>query len=320
MLYLKPPKTFTNGEIICPEGINRNMLACQETLERFAQKLWRRQIHVFKADSNGIFYVYPLLNTIDYIIERITIYGTYEGSPTLRWSYNVGMTTTDETFALPVNGNEGNYYSGTVIPGTFISGDLEETESGSFTVRVDNATVHDLKVCIAIRTRKGVPGDTTSPIMEVSPVLYEDQTSLTAESFLDNKNTLLEFANDHFTLARPQGLFSAQIHNVLSTTPTYISRRNIFNVGNIKVTRIVGLVELNNTGDSPHTVTVRYGFGTPTNTITVNMDSLPYGSSQSFDTGAISITSSDKFVIQVENSSSTISANVTVNVENIKII
>ena len=238
MIYNKPPKDWESGEQIGPEGINRNSLLMRQTLDEWSSFRYRRTNTSTMRNAITL----PSLSSNPYVVERIQVFGTYSGDPIL----NFGT----ETFALPVNGNKGEFYIGTVLPATLISG-------------IDNVVQYDINFTggntDSMRIAFGLRTDRFSTFPAIPDLeLYSDEDVLDATTWNAKIAQFQSFANTIAVNEFPREIDYMSYEDMTVANP---QTDRVLGAGNVNYSRLVGKIRMDTLGSVGQTVTINYGFG-----------------------------------------------------------
>lgn len=313
MIPTSAPKTWVTGEQITPEAINRNFLAAQQKFESFAEKQWRQQNIIFPVLVNSYFFDIPVIAGVDYIIDRITVFGTYAGSKTIRYGKTSLLDSFYTDVDLPADGNGGEYYIGTIFPSLVAQGSAEATNNSRYYCQLFSggsevsSPTDTLAVCISIRTRKGTAGQPYSTRVSDNGALtlIEDLDVLSATTYNDNVTLLTDFRNAAVAAAHPVGLFSATFSNITNGISAYLARERICGSKPLTVREIAGRIQLASAGAGGQTVTIRWGFGTASNSTSV---SVAGQTEVNFASGVLNLTNNprtDDFIIEATTNGAT---------------
>jgi hypothetical protein len=257
MLKFVPPATWDGyGSQITPEKLNRNLLAAQQQLEDYAEQQWRRW-SAFAPLANTI--ALPAITDSPYVVERITIYGEYTGQPTLTFG--------TETFLLPPNGFDGEFYSGTVLPGFLVTG-TNYASTYNISVSGSNTT---LFAVIGLRSSRSPNASTVC--YSANLATWSDGEVLSPSKFDLQLTDLGDFASNWTAGAQQPDDFGLVVFPAFTTATAEVERAvKMPGSGGCQIVKILGTIHLAVAGVGGQTVRVSYGFNTATNNVDIDVD------------------------------------------------
>lgn len=273
-IFQDPPgKWRQDSELITPEKLNRNLLAAKQSVEDFARDRWRCfTIHTPLAlSSDGVIAKLPSFTGFDYVVEYVSLYGTYSGDVTLTY----GLSGAQTVLELPATANEFGY---TVLPGVTVTG---SDFSSIFEVKLSGGT-YALRGVIGLRVARS----TASPVMSTLFDTWQENEVLDAVKFNSQKTALANFASSFTssTSIKPHSITRVTFNDFSSTTNTLHTTDRLPGSGPAIVRRIVGRVQMASSGNFGQSVTVSAGFGSLT---TVATPSVAFLSEVWFSSGTL---------------------------------
>jgi hypothetical protein len=309
MIHSIPPVDWLDGyQQITPEKLNRTLLAAKAQLEECARNRWRTWDISYPISRDLQFCNLPLVDGFQYVVDRITISGTYTGQPTIYFKQE--DDSTPEEFVLPADGNGGLTYSGTIFAGKIVDG-----YTGSPAANTNNFVVYsdvqltDMKCTVSLRSSRGLLSDTTNMS---SITLYKDEDVLTAARFTADKTVISNFQDsDICTTASgsPKQLSMLCFNkNIKSTTPIYLRTDRQPGSQTSKGTyfrKLLTVLNMNFPVEPGQEIRLYYGLNTASSNILISTE----GQTQCYAYVDLSATdfnrnpsnSADDFVVTIEN-------------------
>jgi hypothetical protein len=307
MIFSTAPSTFVNGEQLSPEKLNRLLMAAKNQLEEQAQKRWRHWDVLYPPNASVNLAQLPLIADRQYVVDRITIEGTYTGTPTIYWKL-AGDSTPRGSFAL-ADGVTANVVNKVVFPGIVLDGTAVATNSNNFLLYSD-VSLPNVGVTISLSSPRISLSDTG-----VMPAitLYKDGDTLTAADFNAKKLIIDTFANDLDNNSLPVAVFCAQFRDFNSNTQSYLLSERFpadqamtLGTGGMTVRAMTAVYELASTGAGGQTITISRGFNTASNSVVTSVENTTTGvidlGTTSFQNSTRSVSSSSEdWVITAES-------------------
>jgi hypothetical protein len=190
MIQTIPPATWDGYQQITPEMLNRNILAAKAQLEEQARNRWRAWDVLVAPTSNVYICQLPMTGKFDYIIDRISMSGTYSGQPVLSW-WASGDT---QSFTFPADGFQGEEYNNTLFAGELMDGYTSPSIYGPFHALFElfsTVALPNMQFTISCRSVRPYLNDSIT-LPEIT--LYKDDDVLTATRFQSAIDTISTFA------------------------------------------------------------------------------------------------------------------------------
>jgi len=303
MFFSTTPITFDTGAQLSPDKINDLILQASKELQREGSQRYRTFEIAYPVMISTKICSLPSIDDIEYIVESITLTGTYADQPSVSWQYRYDSEAR-QTVQFPANGNNGESYTCVIRPQAKVSG-----PTGTLDLIVTSTTaLASMRAVVICKSVRGALSD--NPIIP-NVSLYKDQQVLTAAAFNAVKTTLSNYQTEIDPTTRPTNIWGVSISNVASTTDVSAREIRFPGVSIDYVTRIYGRAyKIDGNGAGGQTYTFDYGFNTPsTNTGNYDFSAV---SETYFDTGPISISrpnasfsSSNDLVLRVSTSAAT---------------
>lgn len=312
MITANPPASWDGYQLVNPEKLNENIGAARDQLGIFAAHRWNRStvmIDLGTVTTQSSF-VIPYITGVNYIVDRITVYGTIVGT-TATVSYGDSVTG---PFYLGLN--EGSVAStspsrGTALPGFLVSG---TDWSDRFTIEIDasTSTVTNVQIEVGLRVaRSSAVADPYTANLE----LYQAGDVPTAARF-----TAANFDLDTFAAAwtagqttYPVGLHYVDFQDFTSSTAAGATRDALPGSGPEKVIRILANAQLSSPGSAGQDVFINASYGNYTSAPTAVGNFSVVGGSATYSSGTIALSdsvrdptvASDDFVVQATTDGTT---------------
>lgn len=261
MITNTPPATWDTGQSVAPEKLNRNILAAEQQLVGYANNRWRRWSTEYTLDGSAQVAL-PSITGFPYIVERVSVVGTYSGAPTLYYGPASGLSE----FALPPEATSTDY-KGTVLPGDLIS-DTDNTVQ--YLIGLDGGSTAGLKIIVALRSDRN-PGVSTQTL-GLTP--WKDGDALTASAFNGQVSALNTYADDWITHNTPVAIDEMSFSTISSATSISAREDRVPGDGPVYVQKIIGRIIMDTAGAAGQTVTIAYGLGSASTSFNVSVDGV----------------------------------------------
>lgn len=294
-IHNAPPVVWsTTNQTISTEKLNRNILTARTEAEGFAAKRWHRfQLETRLVTTTGSqFIVLPSIAGFEYIVDNITLYGSYTGTPTITYG--------SKSYVLPAVSTAELY---TILPGDVIAG---SDWAVPYIIATTGGTSINMRALINLRICRS----TASPIFTANADVYSENDTLTAARFLAQKAEIDSFCSTWSTAIKPIGIHYIHFEDFSSTMSSIGLTDRLPGFGGEKVIKVFARIVMQTTGSIGQNLTIDAGYGATTLMGVVSLAGL---SSATFATGTIALTDTvrvpavagDDFIVNVSTNTTT---------------
>ena len=313
MIFNTPPASWVVGEQLTPEKLNRNILSAKSQTEEQARKRWKHfDIH-YRPSSTVNLARLPLIAGESYVVDRITIEGTYTGSPSISWQ-RANDSGPIDTWSFDDGAIDG-YVNKVLFPGIVLDGYTGSPATHDNDLLItSSAVLPNVAMTISLSSpRQSLSDDATMD----SITMYKDQDTLTAARFTADKTTIDNFALDLGFYSHPSAVYLSQFTNVTSAMASYLRQDRIpglsggtSGTGDITFVECVGNYEMDGYGAAGQTIKVYSQFTNPGLGETFSVDGQASGTFNLTSIGGTRFNRdisdlTDDVVVQVETNGAT---------------
>jgi hypothetical protein len=274
MIFSTSPVSWDGYSQLNPESINRAILQAVRQLEEQADTRFRYFDMSWPITSlQTTLCELPVITGFQYLVERVTVSGTYTGQPTISWQMT-SDSDPQQTITLAPDGFDGARYTAVLLPGVILDGYTAAYTHVNNLIVSSSAQLPNMRVSASCRSTRGRFSDNgrISPAID----LFQDGEVITAARLQGVVDSLNNFATSiNPTTVDPQSLYFVQFRDLSSTIDAFQSVCAIPGLDGCMVNKVVGLVHMDGVGSGGQTVTLDYGFGNYTDGQTIlNVDGL----------------------------------------------
>jgi hypothetical protein len=269
MITQNPPATWDSQQLVNPEKLNRNLLAAQDQLGRFAQQKWNRFTVISYmgtiAPSGDSIFAMPFITGVPYIVERITVYGNITGSDAvLSWSDSVNQPGTIPLNAGELDVDNQGPVRAVALPAWSVDGS-DWSDVFSIVINANTSTCTNIRIEVGIRIlRSTATTSTYTPDM----ALWQAGDIPLASRFnaqLSDLNTFQADWTDGYA-TNPAGIHYVEFLNFDYSVPAVATRDSLPGSGGEQVVKILARAEMLSVGDGGQFVDLFASYGAYTST------------------------------------------------------